>query len=48
MVLSVGSSKHQKAGLAYVALSRVTSLDGLFLAKFDEKSILLMPMCLWK
>ncbi|MCP3668523.1 MAG: hypothetical protein GY696_39590, partial [Gammaproteobacteria bacterium] len=39
MVLSL-TSKSRKAGLAYVALSQVTSIDGLYLVEFDPASIM--------
>ncbi len=34
------------AGMAYVALSRVRSLSGLYLSAFDPKSIMVSPRCL--
>ena len=34
------------AGMAYVALSRVRSLSGLYLSAFDPKSIIVSPTCL--
>ncbi len=34
------------AGKAYVALSRVRSLSGLYLSAFDLKSIMVSPRCL--
>jgi len=34
------------AGMAYVALSRVRSLSGVYLAAFDPKSIMVSAACL--
>ncbi len=34
------------AGMAYVALSRVRSLSGLYLSAFHPKSIMVSPQCL--
>ncbi len=34
------------AGMAYVALSRVRALSGLYLSAFDPKSIMVSPTCL--
>jgi len=36
------------AGMAYVALSRVESLSGMYLAAFDPKSIMVSVACLNK
>jgi len=40
------SNKVICAGMAYVALSRVRSLDGLYLTDFDPASIIVYSACL--
>ena len=42
------SDKVCNSGMAYVALSRVRSLDGVHLVAFDRKSIMVSSKCLLK
>ena len=44
-IIDLSSARVFSAGIAYVALSRIQSLSGVYLATFDPKSIMVCVAC---